>query len=113
MRVSLFSLKKKDLTFKEYSNFPPVIRDLSIVIDGNVNEEEIEKAIRSTNTGGLLKKLKLYDIYVMGEDKGKKSYTFTLEFRADDRTLTNDEVNVYQEKIIANLKKNLKAELRT
>jgi len=36
-----------------------------------------------------------------------------MEFRADDRTLRNDEVNIYQQKIIENLAKKLKAELRS
>jgi phenylalanyl-tRNA synthetase beta chain len=47
-----------------------------------------------------------------GGDKGKESYTYTLEFRADDRTLTNDEINKLQEKIVQNLNKKLGAELR-
>jgi len=109
----LFELSNKELTFKEYSNFPPVVRDLSIVVDTNVSEEEIEKVIYSSKTDGLLKKLKLYDIYIPEKDSGKKSYTFTMEFRADDRTLKNEEINVYQQKIIDNLSKKLKAELRS
>ena len=111
MRVSLFSLSKKDITYKEYSNYPPVLRDLSIVVGKNVKEEEIEKAIYSAKTDNLLKKLRLYDIYEM--DGGKKSCTFTLEFRSGDKTLTNEEVNVYQDKIVNSLKKNIKAELRS
>lgn len=112
MRVSLFNLRKTDIQFKEYSNYPPVVRDLSIVVDKGVKEEDIEKAIFSTKTDNLLRKLKLYDIYVISGN-GKISYTYTLEFRADDKTLTNEEVNIHQEKIIENLKKNLKAELRS
>lgn len=107
----LFSKSKKDLTYKEYSTYPPVLRDLSIVVDKSVHEEEIEKAIYSAKTDNLLKKLRLYDIYEMDGDK--KSYTFTLEFRSADKTLTNDEVNIYQDKIINSLKKNIKAELRS
>ena len=110
----LFSLSNKELTFKEYSNYPPVVRDLSIVVDGNISEAEIEKVIFSSKTDGLLKKLKLYDIYIPADQtSGKKSYTYTMEFRADDRTLRNDEVNIYQQKIIENLAKKLKAELRS
>jgi phenylalanyl-tRNA synthetase beta chain len=111
MRVSLFGLKSKDITYKEYSNYPPVLRDLSVVVDNSVKEEEIENAICSVKTDNLLRKLRLYDIYRM--DGGKTSYTFSLEFRAEDKTLTNDEVNKYQDKIINALKKNIKAELRS
>lgn len=111
MRVSLFGLSGKDITYKEYSNYPPVLRDLSVVVDNSVKEEEIEEAIYSVKMDNLLRKLRLYDIYRM--DGSKTSYTFSLEYRADDKTLTNDEVNKYQDKIINALKKNIKAELRS
>jgi phenylalanyl-tRNA synthetase beta chain len=83
---------------------------LSIVVDASVNQGDIEKVIWETPTDKLLKKLRLYDIYDFSKDK--KSYTYTMEFRADDKTLTNEEVNKLQEKIIQNLEKKLNAELR-
>lgn len=110
-KFSLFNLSSKKITFKEYSNYPPVIRDLSIVCDSSVKEGEIENIVESSVKGSLLKELMLYDIYDMKE-AGKKSYTYTLEFCADDRTLTNDEVNKLQDEIVANLNKKLGAELR-
>jgi phenylalanyl-tRNA synthetase beta chain len=110
---SLINLGRDKITFKEYSNYPPVIRDLSIVVGGKIPEGDIERVILSTPTEGLLRKLRLYDIYVIaGENERKDSYTYTLEFRADDRTLTNDEINKLQEKIVQNLNKKLGAELR-
>lgn len=113
MRDTLFSLSRKGITFKEYSNYPPVLRDLSIVVDGNLKEGEIEQVILSASTDNLLRKLRLYDIYnLTNGQRGKKSYTYTLEFRADDRTLTNEEVNKIQDKIVQNLSKKLNAELR-
>lgn len=112
MRNSLFSLSSKEITFKEYSNFPPVLRDLSIVVDSAIKEGEIEKVISDAKTENLLKKLRLYDIYEPENLSGKISYTYTMEFRSDERTLTNEEVNKLQDKIIADLNKKLKAELR-
>lgn len=112
MRDSLFSLSSRKITFKEYSNYPPVLRDLSILADSVIKEAEIEKVILSAPSGGLLKSLRLYDIYRPESEKEKTSYTYSLKFLADDRTLTNDEVNKLQEKIVAELKKKLNAELR-
>jgi len=110
MRDTLFGLSQNKITFKEYSNFPPVLRDLSILVDSNVKEGDVEKVIESTPTDNLLRKLKLYDVYKPSNNV--KSYTYTLEFRADERTLTNEEVNKIQDKIIENLSKKLHAELR-
>lgn len=109
--ISLFGLSRKKIIFKPYSSYPPVLRDLSIVCDAAVKEGDIEKAVLSTATDGLLQKLRLYDIYDMVES-GKKSYTYTLEFRAEDKTLTSEEVNKLQDKIMQNLGKKLGAELR-
>lgn len=110
-KFSLFNLSSKKITFKEYSNYPPVIRDLSIVCDSAVKEGDIENVVVSSVKQNLLKELLLYDIYDM-KDSGKKSYTYTLEFCADDRTLTNEEINKLQEEIVSNLNKKLGAELR-
>ncbi|MCI0449345.1 MAG: hypothetical protein L0Y79_06100 [Chlorobi bacterium] len=103
-------MSQNKITFKEYSNFPPVLRDLSVLVDANVKEGEIEKVILSTPTGNLLRNVKLYDVYKLSENM--RSYTYTLEFRDNERTLINDEVNKLQDDIIKNLAKKLKAELR-
>lgn len=68
--------------------------------------------ILSVGTGKLLKKVSLYDIYEPKSEGSKKSYTYSLEYRAEDRTLTNDEINKLQDKIVAELQKKVKAELR-
>lgn len=112
MRNTLFSLSRKEITFKEYSNFPPVLRDLSILVDSTAKEGDIEKVIDASKTGGLLKKIRLYDIYKPGSGSGKTSYTFSLEYRSDERTLTNEEVNRIQDTIVSDLNKKLNAELR-
>lgn len=112
MRDTLFSLSSRKITFKEYSNYPPVLRDLSILVDSSINEAEVEKVILSAPTGGLLKSLRLYDIYRLDEQSGKVSYTYSLKYLAGDRTLTNDEVNKLHDKIVGDLNKKLKAELR-
>ena len=112
MRDTLFSLGNRKITFKEYSNYPPVLRDLSILVDSAIKEAEVEKVILSAPTGGLLKSLRLYDIYRFEAGQGKISYTFSLKYQADDRTLTNDEVNKLQDKIVQDLDKKLNAELR-
>lgn len=112
MRNSLFSLRNKDIPFKEYSNYPPVLRDLSILADSSVKEGELEKVILASKHGGLLKKIRLYDIYKPKSDGAKISYTFSLEFRSDEKTLTNEEVNRIQEQIVLDLNKKLNAELR-
>jgi phenylalanyl-tRNA synthetase beta chain len=98
--------------FKPFSNFPPVLRDLCIIAENNIKQGDIINTILSVNTGKLLQKVSLYDIFEPKGEGSKKSYTYSLEYRADDRTLTNEEVNILQDKIVVELQKKLKAELR-
>ncbi len=110
--LSLSNTLNGKVTFVPYSNFPPVLRDLCIVADTAIKQGEIMNTILSVNSGKLLRKVSLYDIYEPKNEPGKKSYTYSLEYRADDRTLTNEEVNKIQDKIISELAKKHKAELR-
>lgn len=103
---------QRERIYKEIPKYPPVLRDLSIVVSRDVKVNEIEKIIKSSSDS-LLKSIRLYDVYYFGdENSNKKSYTFTLEFLSCEKTLTDEEVNKIQEKVISNLERKLKAELR-
>ncbi len=99
-------------SYKEISKFPPVLRDLSVVVDRKIKISELEEQIVSSSEK-LLKKLRLYDVYKLEGDENKNSYTFSLEFSSSEKTLTDEEINRLQQKIIYDLKKKLNAELRT
>ncbi len=59
----------------------------------DVPAAEVEKALRE-GAGELLEEISLFDVFT-GEQvgEGNKSLTFSLRFRAADRTLTEDEAN--------------------
>ena len=55
----------------------------------------------------------LFDIFTSKEiGKGRRSFAYSLAFRAADRTLTDDEVNKAFSRIVDSLKSNLKVEVR-
>jgi phenylalanyl-tRNA synthetase beta chain len=57
--------------------------------------------------------VKLFDIFTSKElGKGRSSRAYSLCFRSDDRTLTDDEVNAASAKIIEALKSSLAVEIR-
>ena len=60
-----------------------------------------------------LEKVEFFDLY-QGDQLplGKKSMAFALNYRAKDRTLTDDEVNIKQEKLLDKLNRELGAEIR-
>ena len=85
--------------YEPVSTFPAVIQDIAVVVDEDVPAADVEHAAR-TGGGDLLERLRLFDVY-RGEQvgAGKKSLALRLEFRAPDRTLTDDEVGSVRTKI--------------
>jgi len=99
--------------FKEVSKYPEISRDISFVIDKNINLNNYYEIVRDF-AENLIEEVKLLDSY---EDdvkfgKDKKSYTFRIIYRSPERTLTNEEINKIQEEIREETKKELNAVLR-
>ncbi|SQG64615.1 phenylalanyl-tRNA ligase subunit beta [Corynebacterium renale] len=75
------------------SAFPALHQDLALIVDEEVPAEQVRRLI-SEGAGDLLEDVELFDIYrsdSLGE--GKKSLAFSLLFRAQDRTLTDEKAN--------------------
>ncbi len=92
-------------TFEEIAEFPPVLQDISVVVPSEVPFAEVEAAVLRGG-GELLRSTRLIDSYA-GEQigAGNVSLTLTLEFRAPDRTLAEDEVAGLRETIKLSLEK--------
>ncbi len=101
-----------DRHYKALPKFPATSRDIAILVDKEVPVGEIVKIFEKQQSE-ILRDCKLFDVYE-GEQVGKdkKSVAYSLTFRADDRTLTDQEVGEVMDKILAALKEELKAELR-
>ena len=101
-----------DATYSPLPKYPAVSRDLSFVCDEAVTVAQAEQTIASA-AGKLLRSVKLFDIYRganLGE--GKKSLAFSLELRADDRTLTDADTEPVISKVLAALASECGAVLR-
>lgn len=100
---------------KKYQNipqYPPVFRDLAIIVSEEVTWASIEKCIADTKVP-FLEGINFFDVY-RGKQipAGKKSIAFNLCFQALDRTLKSEEVDNVQQVILDTLHKTLAAELR-
>ena len=110
--TKMFDLQLPEPTYVPLPKYPGVTRDLSLMCDEAVTVAQIEDVI-SKNGGKLLRGVKLFDIYRgVGVPEGKKSMAFSLELRADDRTLTDADSEGVVSKILAALKDQLDAVLR-
>ena len=92
--------------------FPGIKRDLSLVLDETVSWTEIVELIRQENIEDL-QEIAFVDLYRgKGIEPGKKSLTLSLLFRRAEQTLTHEEVDLWQEKIIRELGDKFRAKLR-
>lgn len=105
----------KDINSKytEVSKYPETSRDISFVIDKDINLNNYYEIVRDL-ADDLIEEVKLLDEY---EDenkfgKNKKSYTFRIIYRSFERTLSNEEINEIQDKIREKTKQDLNAILR-
>ncbi len=101
-----------DATYKPLPKYPTVTRDLALICDEEITVAQAEDTITAA-AGKLLRGVKLFDIYRgTGVPEGKKSMAFSLELRADDRTLTDSDSEAVVSKVLAALKEKLNAILR-
>ncbi len=79
-------------TYGDVTSFPAVLQDIAVVVAADVTAATVEEAVR-TGGGDLLVATEVFDVYE-GEQvgEGNRSLALRLEFRAPDRTLTEDEV---------------------
>jgi phenylalanyl-tRNA synthetase beta chain len=78
---------------------PAAVQDVALIVDATVSAADIEGALRE-GAGHLLESITLFDRYDKIGD-GKISLAFTLVFRAQDRTLTGEEVSAMRESATA------------
>ena len=110
--TKLFDLQLPAPTYVPLPKYPTVSRDLAVVCDEALTVAEVENVMTAA-AGKLLRSISLFDIYRgKGVAEGKKSLAFSLELRADDRTLTDADSEAVVTKILTALSEKLGASLR-
>jgi len=89
--------------YEDVTTFPAVYQDLAVVLPAETPAAEVRAAVMAGG-GELLRAAEVFDLYE-GEQlgEGRKSLALNLEFRADDRTLTDEEVAERRQAIEAKL----------
>ena len=104
--------KKNEVLFTEVPKYPAVSRDLALLIDNSVEFAQIEQIARQTEKK-LLKRVELFDVYEGDKlPQGKKSYAVNFILQDEEKTMGDKQIDAIMQKLIANLKKQLNAELR-
>jgi phenylalanyl-tRNA synthetase beta chain len=81
--------------------FPAVEIDQAFVVAEDVTHEKMCQVMTSAG-GKLLESVALFDVYRDAQrvGEGKKSVAYSLTYRAQDRTLTSEEVQKQHDKLV-------------
>ena len=97
---------------EEIAKFPPVKRDLALLVSKDVKFADIEKLAFETDRK-LLKSVNLFDVY---EGKnlpvGTKSYAVSFIIQDTEKTLVDKQIDGLMQKLIKNFETKLGAQLR-
>jgi phenylalanyl-tRNA synthetase beta chain len=110
--ANIIDLANMTKVFKPLPKYPAMTRDIALLVDESTQVGQIEDVIMDTDHE-ILRDVKLFDIYRgIPIPPGKKSLAFTLTYRHDDRTLTDDEVVKVHNEVLKALETKLNAVLR-
>ena len=102
----------KPIHVNEIPKFPEVSRDLSLLLNKNVDFESIYNSCIKIDKK-LIKDVSLFDVYEGSKlPADKKSYGVSLNISSNEKTLSDKEIDNLMNKIIKNLSSNFGAELR-
>lgn len=109
---ALMQAPRTQMAAKPAPKFPSMTRDIAILVAQSVENAAIESVI-TANGGKYLRDVTLFDVY-SGKNiaNHQKSLAYTLTYRRDDQTLTEDEVNTAFAKVTTALEEQLGAAIR-
>jgi phenylalanyl-tRNA synthetase beta chain len=99
-------------TYADLTSFPSLRQDLAVVVAADVPAARVLETVRRA-AGELLGGVSVFDVYSGDQiGAGRVSLALHLEFRAADRTLTDEDVAPVRDRIVAALQEELGGELR-
>jgi phenylalanyl-tRNA synthetase beta chain len=109
---ALEALPSRTAQHRSLARHPGVLRDLAVVVPVGVASADISRAIEAIRPPAL-RRVSLFDVYEGPQvGSGRKSLAYSLLYQADDRTLTDAEVNGAHAHVVERLRAKLGAEVR-
>lgn len=108
----LSRLTSEEHEYRPISRFPSAVRDMAVLVPREVKVSQVLNKIHDTGKE-LIRDVDLFDIYE-GEElpAGKKNLAFHIIYQAEDKTLTAEDIDKIQNKIIQSLEKEKRWEVR-
>jgi len=100
---ALLSGPAKLIQYSPLPRYPSVTRDISLLVNRNVALDEIFAAVNNQQVGDC-RSVKLVGTFEGGNiPPSKRSVTLRLEYRSDERTLRDEEVEEYHSRLTSRL----------
>ena len=100
----LAALPRAPRRFAALPKLPPAQRDLSFFLRRDVSGERVLETIRGADADHILEGLEIFDVYEgQGVPEGERSLAVSMTFRAPERTLTDQDVEAVQARVVAAL----------
>jgi len=100
-----FTVLPKDKRYIPFSHYPFIVRDIALFVSASVDEDDVQKTIHASlykSAGRILVKGPVcFDRF---EKDGKKSFAFRMIFQSFEKTMSDEEVNVFMDKLYADVK---------
>ena len=114
---ALLKLAIEEREYRPLPKYPSIMRDIYILVNPTVRVGEIMRLIQESDLEyiddvDLLDEYEYVKVLANRRTRIMRSLTFRIVFQAEDRTLTDKEVNDKMEEIIKILKTKFKAEIR-
>lgn len=109
---ALIKSSVRDLKYKTLSRYPYIERDTAIIVDASLDSILIKNLIAKYPTD-LIEDSYLFDVYQGANiPKNKKSLAFNIRYRATDKTLKDEEVDILHNEIVKYILQETKGHLR-
>lgn len=110
--TSLLAIGARSIVYTPLARFPAVVRDISLLVARDVTFAELLQTVRRQQLREC-REAKLVDVYEGASlPEGKRSVTLRLEYRSDERTLRDEEVDEMHARIVSALEKSFDAKMR-
>ena len=104
------NLRSKIRVYNDYSKYPLITKDLSLVVEKHINFNDLKLFIKENLTD--LKNIKFFDIYFDTKLTSKLNLGIRLEFQSFNKTLLSGEIDKKLEQLIISLKERFKCDLK-
>jgi phenylalanyl-tRNA synthetase beta chain len=109
---ALLAARESTVLYKPLARYPSIVRDVSLLVNRSVTLAELLGTV-SEQGAEFCRDAKLADVYEgEGIPEGKRSVTLRVQYRAEGRTLRDEEVDELHARIVSALEEKFDAKLR-